>query len=60
MEVAATLVGSDSTLMPIFEDPRVSVRYSGRASSYEFPSLVRLQEYCAKVTDSGCGKLTII
>jgi hypothetical protein len=50
MHVTATFVSNHTSLMPTFDDPRVTVEYGGPSTQYEYPSLVRLQEYCAKVS----------
>jgi hypothetical protein len=56
MNVTATFVGSNSASMPTFDDPRIAVGYGGLQTQYEYPSLVRLDEYCTKVS---CTRLTM-
>lgn len=45
--VAATYLGLDYTTMPHFDHPRIAMEYGGPASLAEFPTLRKLQTYCA-------------
>lgn len=45
--VSATYLGPDNTTMPHFDHPRIAMEYGGPASLAEFPTLRKLQTYCA-------------
>ena len=45
--VSASYVGAGASGMPCFNDSRIAIEFMGPASLYDFPTLRKLQSYCA-------------